>query len=475
MRSRVVAVGTVTRAMALEKEISYTINLSQDLLYIIFNSYIVKHMDYRTQYCDLIDCNDVRTRFERGTVQSVHKKNVFMKRFAHYVNDTATIVGLVDRHSIEEDIGDVNKLDPRLRRIVRCQVYRDRQCPQIEIKFEHIYLNQHIMDRLDSLLAVKQMTLLNLLNRTNDSVIKNSQLGSDEILANIRLEYEYETEFADVAVIDRLCVLVQEMDKLSHYQNIHPLLAYTTIQNNIIYRKFIDERLLFDSNGASNKIVDLNIYKWALKLDGIRGRGFFTQQLVVIFMDDMQLFAGHLSSPFAVNNVVAFQCELLPNNRLYITDLLHVFKYVYNNKTQYECSLDAYDLDPYSAVACLNHMRHNRIELSFNTDNNVTMTICFQQFNEPPLNVAGYHSVPTDGFVVLDHEGHYVKYKHIKTIEVEYDSVNNRFVTLNGPVENKKIIMQSKLELLHGQIYEANMDADNLFIMKIRKDRLVPN
>ena len=46
----------------IEKEISYSINFSQDLLYKILNSYIVPNYSLAQQYFDLYDENGFRTR-----------------------------------------------------------------------------------------------------------------------------------------------------------------------------------------------------------------------------------------------------------------------------------------------------------------------------------------------------------------------------------------------------------------------------
>lgn len=441
--------------------------MSQDLLYIILSSYISKKFELVQEYVDFVDENNVRTRYEkiRQKFKSLTKTVQSINKFVYVDNDT--LVPFVERVSVEEDI-ETTKIDFCIKRLLTCQVFSHRDYPTMEIKFEKIYLDKNIGDKFDSLMASKQILLLNLLRNRNDCQSKQSHLGSDEILANIRLEYEYDNDY-DESVLRFMASTIRDMDAISHYQNINPFLPYTTLFNNIIYRKFEDEKLIYDTDLVND------IFKWAPKLDGVRGKGIFTRNHVVIFMDDMQMFSGTFPSIFSVNNVVAFQCELLiDENTIYITDLLHVFKYLYNNRTQYECSLDGYDIDAMSAVKCINYLRatHSATKLTIGNYENQEYAIKFQSFFDAPIETRGYTTVATDGFVVLDINSRYIKCKYIKTMELEYNETEGIFYTLHGPIKELKIV--SDIELKHEKIYEVAVSRDTIKVLKMRNDRLIP-
>nr|ACA02633.1 LEF-4 [Spodoptera frugiperda multiple nucleopolyhedrovirus]QWS70811.1 late expression factor 4 [Spodoptera frugiperda multiple nucleopolyhedrovirus] len=459
--------------MVVENEISYSINFSQDLLYIILDSYISKKFKAFEHYYDFVDENNVRTRlFSDGSFSSVIKKCVNLKKFV-YVNENV-LIPFVDRESTEEPSKDKS---PILNRIVKCIVYKNEECPEFEIKFEHIYFNRSLIDKFDSLMASKQIMLWNLLQNKNEKLIKESHLGSDEILAAIRLEYEYEENAIDYNVLEYMSDVIRQIDKITAHQNISPLLPYTTLQNNIIYRKFEDEKLLDDI--ADYDLENDSIYKWALKLDGIRGKGFCTKNFMIMFMDDMQMFSGEIEPGlFELNNVVAFQCELIDQKVLYVTDLLHVFKYNYNNRTQYEISLDPYQIAPDDAVVSINFLaqKFNNASICLRTMTNQCVSVKFQQFFDPPFVQNGYSTMPTDGFVVLNTEMNYVKYKRVKTVEVEYDAEMKLFKNLEGPLLQQNTLISPTIDKLENDaIYEAIITDDDIKIIKQRPDRLVPN
>jgi hypothetical protein len=461
--------------MVVENEISYSINFSQDLLYIILDSYISKKFQVFQEYDDFVDENNVRTRRSAdNTFTSVTKTCTDLKKFVYANGDV--LIPFVDRCSVEESASGAS---PLLNRIVRCVVFKSKERPEFEIKFEHIYFNKSLIDKFDSLMASKQIALINLLQNKNEKLIRESHLGSDEILAAIRLEYEYENDTINYAVLDYMCDVIKEIDAIAEYQNISPLLPYTTLQNNIIYRKFEDEKLLNTINDDDDD--DNDVYKWAMKLDGVRGRGFCTKNFMIVFMDDMQMFSNTMDSKiFKLNNVVAFQCELI-DKTLYITDLLHVFKYNYNNRTQYEISMDSYEIAANDAVDSINYLaqKFNSAAASpirLKTMTNECVTLKFQQFFDPPIVQNGYSTMPTDGFVVLDTQMRYVKYKHVKTVEVECDAESAQFNNLEGPLyrANTKI-SPAVMPIQHGAIYEAIVTDDAIEIIKRRPDRLVPN
>jgi Late expression factor 4 (LEF-4) len=456
-------------AMAVENEISYSINLSQDLLYIILDSYISKKFKGFEEYHDFVDENNVRTRLINNSFSSVQKTCSSLKKIVYAKNDT--LVPFVDRQSVELSCTSVS---PRLRRIVKCKVYKSDECPQCEIKFEHVYKNKNLIDKFDSLMASRQILLWNLLQNKNENLVKESHLGSDEIMAAIRLEYEYAISI-DRKVLEFMAGVVCDIDAIAAYQNISPLLPYTALQNSIIYRKFEDEQLIYEIENVTD------ICKWALKLDGVRGKGFFTRSFMIVFMDDMQIFSCEFKHRlFAVNSVVAFQCELLHDiGLMYITDLLHVFKYSYNNRTQYEVSLDPYDVAPQCAIDCINYLAKHYNEDSVNelklrSSSNEQIKVKFQRFFDAPIVCAGYVTMPTDGYVVLDQAMRYVKYKQVKTVEVEYDADAKLFKTLSGLITGKHI--ECNIEPLHhNAIYEAIIGDETVYILKARPDRLVPN
>ncbi|QNV47884.1 late expression factor-4 [Alphabaculovirus altersperidaniae] len=469
--------------MVVENEISYSINFSQDLLYIILDSYISKKFQAFQQYYDFVDENGVRTRLSAdNTFTSVIKTCTDLKKFVYAYGDV--LIPFVDRRSVEE-VAAFGAASSVLNRIVKCIVYKSEECPEFEVKFEHVYFNKSLIDKFDSLMASKQIMLWNLLQNKNEKIVKESHLGSDEILAAIRLEYEYEeNEPIDRRVLDCMCDAIKTIDAISAHQNISPLLPYTTLQNNIIYRKFEDE-ILLDSIGSTvgapgNNGENISIYKWAIKLDGIRGRGFCTKNFMMVFMDDMQLFSGDIEDIeiFQLNNVVAFQCELVAQT-LYVTDLMHVFKYNYNNRTQYEISMDPYQIAPDDAVKSINHLAKKLNDKEIKLDTMTTkrcVTVKFQQFFDPPIVANGYSTMPTDGYVVLDAQMRYVKYKHVKTVEVEYDCELSQFKNSEGPLlRNKVSISPSITSLEHAAIYEAIVSDDVIEIIKCRPDRLVPN
>lgn len=436
------------------------------------SSYISKKFTHTEDYVDCVDINNVRSRLMKNRFESTIKTIQSAENIVHIYKNN--LIPLVNRVSVEQGVNN-NELSPQLKRIMTCQVFRPNVRPEIEIKFEKVYLEKNIGDTFDSLMASKQVTLLNLLKNKQEKITKNSHLGSDEILAYLRIEYEYQSENPDKLVLDQMAKIISKIDRMSHSHNISPMLPYTTIQNNVIYRKFVDEILINDTNKELNQ----DVLKWAIKLDGVRGKGLFTRNFVIIFMDDMRMFSGHFPWLFKINNVVAFQCELVGDTNLFITDLLHVFKYSYNNKTQYECSLKNYNIDPLSSIKCINylHEKYNKKDLQLQSHNDTFINIKFQHFMDPPIQLNGYSTVATDGFVVLDNAIQYIKYKYVKTIELEYNEKENLFYSLCEPL-NDFTIVKSKDDIIlkHEKIYETVIDEDKkiIKILKVRNDRLVP-
>jgi hypothetical protein len=451
-----------------EKEISYSINFSQDLLYKILNSYIVTNYKRTQQYYDLFDINDVRTRINNNSASSIKKSTVKYEKFAHWIPKTNVLVPLVWRES-KEIFVPVDSVSKNLKKIVQVYVYEHEK---IEIKFEQIYYSKNTIDSFDSMMADKIVKLLNLLEKDihNTENCKNSQLGSDEILARIRLEYEFTENTPDSMHLDTLCKIITEMEAVGDNQNIAPCMPYTTLLDKIILRKFEhDQKLLY----GDQQIDELNIKKWAYKLDGIRGRGIFLRNFCLIQADDTRFYSSKLVQLFHLNNVISFQCEIMEDNRIYITDLLQIFKYKYNNRTQYECAVDSpYTVDVLMATQCINHLNEH-VKMIHLSDTTPECIMLFQKFFSPPLLQSSYTTFATDGFVVLDNCLRYHKYKWIKTVELEYNEVDNVFNTIDKTLNNHMII--SNIKLGHSLVYECVITENVINVLKHRPDRIVPN
>nr|ANS70980.1 late expression factor-4 [Lymantria dispar multiple nucleopolyhedrovirus] len=472
--------------VTIEKEISYSINLSQDLLFIILESYISKNFVLCCEYFECVDEHDVRSRLMDNSFVSTIKQLESSRKFV-FVHENG-LLPLVDRTSSERSVRvDRNAgATARIRRILTCQVYRPCAASPVEIKFEKIYMDQNASYKFDFLMANKQISLLNLLHNKTKNENRQSFLGSDEILANLRLEYEYES-VVDPAALRSMFEIVAAIETIASPHNIEPSLPYTTLQNAIVCRKFEEERLLNDPAA--------DVLKWALKLDGVRGKGLFTKRNgAIVFMDDMRMFSGKLPWRFALNNAIAFQCELVEavdgefDGELYITDLLQVFKYTYNNRTQYECSPDAYPIDALSAVQTLNHLgasmaAHEPVVLVSDTPAasiHIKLKVRFQRFFEPPFSPCdggGYNTMPTDGFVALDTQLRYVKYKKVRTVELEYNEANGgALCALNGPLLGYAVVRSHGCHVLeHGKIYETvvNVAEKTVQVLKERPDRIL--
>lgn len=458
----------------IEKEISYSINFSQDLLYKILNSYIVPNYSLAQQYFDLYDENGFRTRIPiqsacNNIISSVKKTNSKHKKFVYWPKDTNALVPLVWRESKEIKL-PYKTLSHNLSKIIKVYVY---QHDKIEIKFEHVYFSKSDIDLFDSTMANKISKLLTLLENGNASseTMQNSQVGSDEILARIRLEYEFDDDAPDDAQLNVMCNIIADMEALTDAQNISPFVPLTTLIDKMAPRKFEQEQKIVYGDDAFD---NASVKKWALKLDGMRGRGLFMRNFCIIQTDDMQFYKTKMANLFSLNNIVAFQCEVMDKQKIYITDLLQVFKYKYNNRTQYECGVNAsYAIDPVTAIECINYMNNNVQSVTL-TDTCPEIELRFQQFFDPPLQQSDYMTVSVDGYVVLDTELRYVKYKWMPTTELEYDAVNNSFNTLNGPL-NGLVILTNLPELLHENIYECVIADTTINVLKHRRDRIVPN
>ncbi|USC25934.1 lef-4 [Palpita vitrealis nucleopolyhedrovirus] len=456
-----------------EKEISYSINLSQDLLYKILNSYIVVNYALSQQYYDLYDENGIRTRIcinDGTTVSSVKKTTLIHKKFVYWPKNTNTLVPLVCRESKEIKLPYKTVLS-NLNKIIKVYVYQNEK---IEIKFEHVYFSKSDIDLFDFTMANKISKLLTLLDNKNDTdTLQNSQVGSDEILARLRIEYEFDGDIPNDTQLNTMCNIIANMEAYADSQNILPFVPLTTLLDKMAPRKFEKEQKIM----YGESMLDYtNVKKWALKLDGMRGRGLFMRNFCIIQTDDMQFYKTKLANLFALNNIVAFQCEVMNNQKIYVTDLLQVFKHKYNNRTQYECGVNSsYAIDPITAIECINYMNKSVQNVAL-TDTCPQMKLLFQQFFDPPLRQQenGYTTVSIDGYVALDTNLRYVKYKWMPTVELEYDGVNKLFNSLEGPLNNL-VILTDLPTLLHENIYECVITDTTINVLKHRRDRTVPN
>ncbi|ABF50302.1 lef-4 [Antheraea pernyi nucleopolyhedrovirus] len=448
----------------IEKEISYTINFSQDVLYLILDSYIVRRAAAPAErYVDVYDENGVRTRLAGDGVASVRKITLRDERLVHWLRSANALVPLVCRENREAAVPPAHAAR-RLASLVDTTVYR---LDGVDVKFEHVYLHASGVDKHESATAHKIVALKNaLLNISIAHPAQNLQLGSDAVLARLRLELEFAGAAPTGAQLDAFCALVVQMEALADHQNIAPALPYTTLLDKAVPRKFVREHKI--AYGAA-ALDSTGVKKWAFKLDGVRGRGAFRRGFVLVQTDDMRLYSAQVAHPFALNNVVTFQCEVL-QDKIFVTDLLQVFRYKYNNRTQYECNLQtAYSLDAALAVECLNYL-HNAV-------GSVALPqfgeLQFQQFHDPPLAPTHYTTVAIDGYIVLDERLQYAKYKWMPTVELEYDAPAGTLNSIDGPLLDRVIVADVPLQ--HKVVYECAFTDTVINVLKARPDRIVPS
>ncbi|AGR57101.1 LEF-4 [Choristoneura rosaceana nucleopolyhedrovirus] len=448
----------------IEQEISYTINFSQDLLYLILDTYIKKRCATPSErYIDLYDVNNVRTRQTADSAASVHKTNLRDEKFVHWLRSTNALVPLVWRENRETAV-PCERVSRHIASLIETFVYKINN---IDVKFEHVYMQSGPANRYESTTAHKIAALKSaLLGAECARPPQNLQLGSDAILARIRLELEFEGSAPTVANLDAFCELIVQMEAIADHQNIAPCLPYTTLLDSATPRKFAREQKIIYGACAPDST---GVKKWAFKLDGVRGRGSFRRGFCMVQTDDMQLHAAHIAHPFALNNVVTFQCEVVANN-IFVTDLLQVFRYKYNNRTQYECGLhDAYPICADVAVECLNQLHRSVGKIAWPQLGELR----FQQFFDPPLVPTHYTTVAIDGYIVLDEQLQYAKYKWMPTVELEYNAQTNTLNSIDGPLLDKTIV--TDLQLKHGTVYECVVTDTVINVLKCRPDRIIPS
>lgn len=436
-----------------EFEISYTLTLPQDLLYVV-KQYLDKHFLVHEVYVEILDENHARTRMQSdGRFVSVIKKIVQIDKLVVLCGDE--FVPLLDRHSVETQH---NHCSVNIRRLSKVRVYN---CDGIEIKFEHIYYEYNDGDSLDPLMASKQITLHNvLLDEKPIDVTCNSHLGSDEILANCRIELEYEGATVSQVMLQRMAALIAHIETNVVLENIEPFIQHTSVLNDIQLRTFADE--------IDTLSVHENDYSyWAVKLDGTRGRGYIINgKHIYLQLDDMRLFSGKLSERIGHNKILTVQVEFIEPNLFVITDVLAVYKFLYDNRNQFEKSF-LYPVLLQQSIQFLN--MHSNKRLSFGEGYAIT----FQTYATSRAQLIKL-DMPNDGYIAVTRNGELCKIKDHKTVEMLY-TANGTFQCSFGVYV---VADNASLSLEQDQIYEVviiNENSNCVRVIKHRRDRIVPN
>ncbi|ABY47803.1 late expression factor-4 [Helicoverpa armigera granulovirus] len=437
-----------------EYEMSYTLTLPQDLLYKI-KQYLDKHFFNKERYVEIIDVNHTRTRLQDSKLESVTKRLVDSNKIVVLCGDV--FVPLFDRHCVETC---AKTCSSKIRRLCKVLVYN---FDDIEIKFEHIYFEYNDGDLLDPLMATKQIALHNLLVDDKPlDVTNNSHLGSDEILANCRIEMEYESAGnPNQAALHKMAELIAHLENSVIDVKIEPFIQHTSVLNEIQLRSFVDE--------VDTISVHENDYAyWAIKLDGVRGRGYVINGgRIHLQLDDMRLFAGDLSVTMGANKILCVQVEYIESCKtFYVTDVVSVYKFLYDNRNQFEKS-SPYPITLQQAIQFLTTYTDKRVSFCHNNDK---YTIRFQTYDTARSKLITEADVPNDGFVAVTRSGELHKIKDHRTVEMVYVR-DGTFECSFGVYKN---VEASNLEL--NQIYEVIMVDDNhVRVVKHRKDRIVPN
>lgn len=464
---------------------AYTFTYSQDVLYRL-KDWLDANLTLTTEYVEVIDAKSVRVRISKGEVfDSVQKRVVNVNRVAVPVDDV-NFVPMTVRECVEINYKDY---DEQIKRVCKTRVYRTSD--NVEIKFEQIYYEQNVGDFLDPLTASKQITLYNIL-KPDDAidVTINSHLGSDEILANCRLELEYESTAVSRVQLYKTAHLIDYIEgTVLRDVVVVPFLCHTTMLNEICYRPFAQEKLLNEVNNLQD------IKMWTLKLDGVRGKGYVVNgRRLYVQLDDMRLFAGSLirkaeieyeaevisnledsknppmhsgSSPnsasFLHNRVIGIQVEYV-RDTFFVTDVLNVRKYKYDNRNQYDVAA-AVGVDVFDAVSFMN--KQKKI-FTFKDDDGTEHRFRFQTFYTHVKNVDVTLS-PNDGYVGITSAGELVKIKPQKSYEMMF-TPDGRFVCSFGEFVDKEGGWK------RDTIYEVVIIIDNIVrVIKERPDRLISN
>ncbi|AAP85717.1 lef-4 [Adoxophyes orana granulovirus] len=441
-----------------EQEIAYTFAYSQDVIYKI-NDWLQQNVKLHETYVEIIDCDNLRTRiYENGKSVTIKKEIVDSSRLLVVLSDN--IVPMVKRECSETIY---TKCNDQIKRLCQTRVFKTNS--DIEIKFEQIYYEYNIGDCLDPLTASKQITLHNMLkpNKPID-ITTNSHLGSDEILAVCRLELEYEGALSNNVLIQHAKFVQKIESEVIGNLTITPFFSYTSIINETCYRPFVEEILITNNKQAFNDI------KWfALKIDGTRGKACIVNgKRILIELDDMRMFCGDLilnnaPSLYLNNKIITVQVEYVEQKCFYITDILNVYKYKYDNKNQYDISFPI-NVEVNDAIYFLNEQRNTHMTFD-------QYKILFQSFYTNLSNI-DVSVEQNDGFVGLTSSLNLVKLKKQKTYEMSYvggatfTCTHGDFTYVNNYAD----------KLIIGAIYEVLLIKDNqINVLKLRNDRLVSN
>ncbi|AQQ80367.1 LEF-4 [Betabaculovirus altermyunipunctae] len=439
-----------------EYELSYTLTLPQDLLYVV-KRYLDKEFLVKENYVEIVDVNHVRTRMQAGLYTSVMKRVVDSTKVVVLVGDE--FVPMLNRHSVETP---TRKCCVDMRRVSRVRVYDIGD--GIEVKFEHIYYEYNDGDSLDPLMASKQIALHNiLLDEKPIDVTNNSHLGSDEILANCRVELEYEPGGPNQALLYKMAGLIAHVETVVVSERLEPFVQHTSLLNEIVFRPFVDEL-------SPQSVHDNDYAYWAIKLDGVRGRGYVINgDRIHVQLDDMRLYAGRLSQGgVGYNKILSVQVEYLEDlNTFYVTDVLFVYKFLYDNRNHFDKS-SPYPVSLQQAVQYLNS--HRNASRTFDGGR----TLRFQSYHtnrEAVEEEKRRLRVPHDGLIAVTRTGELVKVKDHRTLEMLWRG-DGKFECSFGVFG----VVNSSESLQADQIYEVVIVNDSqVRVVKLRTDRFVPN
>nr|QBH66052.1 late expression factor 4 [Phthorimaea operculella granulovirus]QBH67351.1 late expression factor 4 [Phthorimaea operculella granulovirus] len=437
-----------------EQEVSYTFTYSQDVLYRLAD-WLEANMTKSDEYVEMYDENDTRTRINGvGVSSSVRKRILDTSRISVLVGKR--FVPMVKRECIEDVY---SKRSEKIKRLSKTRVYTQNK---FEMKFEQIYYEHNVGDTLDPLIANKQIALYNMLcPNTPIDITNNSHLGTDEILANCRFEMEYEGELmrqnlltCAQFIVDIECVVLRDVF-------LAPFLSHTTLLNDTCYRPFVDER--------TEQMCCDDVKVWALKLNGVRGKGYIVNgHKMYVQLDDMRMYSGNLfniGNNYLQNQILSIQIECMDRETFYITDILNVYKYKYDNRNQYDVSVGV-TVEIFDAIQ---YIQNNSNEKWILKNENYTINVLFQKFYTHKTHV-DTQMEDNDGFVGVLANGSLIKIKAHQSYEMKYTK-DGFFVCSFGKFKASSGLYK------RDKIYEVIIinDTNQIQVIKERPDRLISN
>lgn len=434
---------------------------SQEVLYYIRETVLTK-LDLFSTHFDFMDAGGLRFRRlgDGGSFEVVEKRVESRTRITIF--DGTTLVSVIKKHSTERTVSTWTPTDTHLARIVQVEVYK--RCG-VEIKFEQVYAGSERGRRRDGFYADKFARLERLLlpddppAQHTSRQLCNLHVGSDQTLASVRVELEYEDGEPDMG---ELVQTIVDMERCLAREQIAPQIPFVETFANVYYRKFKGETLFGDITVPSQYIA------WAIKLDGVRGKGLVMGRDIRILMDDMSMIGGHVHEPpFNTTSIVGVQVERL-DEAVWITDILCTFRIEYDNQNQYTVDRTPYPALLCDAIACLKLLGERCKCINMSTDGG-NLPIHFQRFTPgPPPASMGYSTIVNDGLVVVTEDYKLEKIKYFKTVEMIY-SGDNIFTTLS-----KERVFIAGSDYISDMIYEVRLDGVPQ-VVRPRFDRLVPN